>query len=789
MTQKVENTPIRRWWDGWLALILISTVTMVALRLWATQWDDDLYILVFLSFFAALTGLALGYSYFSTLVSILISAVYGLFISGWLFGLTVDIDLPWRERIFYFLGWRLRYTTEQFLNGKPVTDPILFLALLSLLIWILGTLSTYLILRKGATWAALLPLGITLLVIGQYDQDLARNMQFLMGFIFLSLLILGRMTFLRFQKQWHSEGIGTPTDTHTDLTKTLVILALALLIIAWAVPVTPRQITRYSQFWDNVSQSWDQFWDEIPDIFTITRSSPSTTAGVFGDTLGLGNGTPSSENIVFTVKLDTDGLSGYRNYWRARSYDTYEDGDWSTRLDLAQDFLFPENFDIRYTTDLGQTERYTFTSDTNRMINLYTTGQPLWVSRPVIKLSQAISSREEDLVALIADPAIISEDTYQVESRVNLPTIIQLRNASQEYPEWLLPYLQLPDDFSEDIASLALDITDIYNNSYDKASAITRYLRQNIEYSRTIPNHPNRVDPMEWFLFDIKTGFCNYYATAQVLMLRSLGIPARIGVGYAQGEYDSETESYIVRRLDSHAWPEVYFVGIGWVIFEPTTAQPTLSLPLGEEKLDDEVLPLLPEDTGIEDRLLEPGGIPTQTLDDIQDERSETGKGLFNLQPKHIVWIMLSLFALGLLAWIFIRYRPPHIKLKIDPLPVVLERTLVKHNKSVPKWLKRWRYRVQMSVPERAYRQLGWSMQIMGQTLNPADTATERAMRLTALLPELEQPARDIINEYYLDRFSHHIINEERAKRTAKKVRNLAVKARFQQLFKLFKKT
>jgi len=789
MTQKVENTPTRRWWDGWIALILISTVTMVALRLWATQWADDLYILVFLSFFAALTGLALGYSYFSTLVSILISAVYGLFISGWLFGLTVDINLPWRERIFYFLGWRLRYTTEQFLTRKPITDPILFLTVLAILIWIFGTLSAYLIIRKGATWAALLPLGITLLVIGQYDQDLARNMQFLMVFIFFSLLILGRMTFLRFQKQWHSEGIGTPTDTHTDLAKTLVILALALLIIAWAVPVTPRQITRYSQFWDNVSQSWDQFWDEIPDIFTITRSSPSTTASVFGDTLGLGNGTPSSENIVFTVRLDTDGLSGYRNYWRARSYDTYEDGDWSTRPDLAEDFLFPENFDIRYTTDRGQTERYTFTSDTNRMINLYTTGQPLWVSRPVIKLSQSISAREEDLVALIADPAIISEDTYQVESRVNLPTIIELRNASQEYPEWLLPYLQLPEDFSEDIANLALDITDIYNDPYDKATAITRYLRQNIEYSRTIPNRPNRADPMEWFLFDVRTGFCNYYATAEVLMLRSLGIPARIGVGYAQGEYDSEIDSYIVRRLDSHAWPEVYFVGIGWVIFEPTTAQPTISLPLGEEKLDEEGLPLLPEDNGLEDRLPEPGGIPTEALDDIEADQGETGKGLFNLQPKHIVWIILSLFTLGLLSWIFIRYRPSYIKLKIDPLPVVLERTLVKHNKSAPEWLKRWRYRVQMSVPERAYRQLGWSIRIMGKSLDPAETATERALRLTALLPELEQPARDIINEYHLDRFSHHIINEERAKQAAKKVRNLAVKARFQQLFKFLKKT
>jgi hypothetical protein len=72
--------------------------------------------------------------------------------------------------------------------------------------------------------------------------------------------------------------------------------------------------------------------------------------------------------------------------------------------------------------------------------------------------------------------------------------------------------------------------------------------------------------------------------------------------------------------------------------------------------------------------------------------------------------------------------------------------------------------------------------------VNPAETATERALRLTAILPDVEQPARDIINEYHLDRFSHHIINEERAKQAARRIRNLAIKARFQQLFKFLKK-
>ena len=788
MTQKVEYLAKRRWWDLWIALTIIAAVIMVAARLWTTEWAPDLYILVFLSFFAGLTGVALGSSRFSAWVAGIISAVYGLFITGWLFGLTVDMELPWRERIFYFLGWRLRYTFEQFITNKPITDPILFLTVLAALIWIIGTLSTFLIIRKGVIWPALLPLGVTLLVIGHFDQNLIRNTRFLMTFIFFTLLVLGRMTFLRLQKQWLMEGIGTPSDTHSDLSKTLIILAFVLLIIAWAVPVTPSQVTGYSRFWEGVTQTWDQFWDQVPDLITITRNPTRSTAGIFGDTLELGNGSPSSEDIVFTVKLETGGLPDYRNYWRARVYDTYEDDDWSTNPGLVENYLFPENFNINYPTpDLGQIQRYTFTSDTNRMINLYAPGQPVWASRPVNALTQPISDSDQDLVALIADPAIAAEDTYQVEARVHIPTINELRNASQDFPEWLNRYLQLPEDFSEDVAALAVDITDIYNNPYDKAAAVTRYLRQNIEYSRTIPDRPNRVDPMEWFLFDTRTGFCNYYATAQVLMLRSLGIPARIGVGYAQGEFDSEIDSYVVRRLDSHAWPEVYFMDIGWVIFEPTTDQPAVSLPLGEEEINEEGLPILPENP-IEDRLPEPGGIPTEAVDDAGADEMDGERGLINIQPRVIVWIILSLFVLGLGLWMLIRYRPSHIKLKLDPLPVILERALLKRNMSVPLWLQRWRYRSLMSAPERAYRQLGWSIRIMGQPLDPAETPRERAQRLKDLLPGMEVPVQEIINEYHLDQFSHHIINEERAKRAAQKVRNLAIKTRLQQLFTFPKK-
>jgi hypothetical protein len=79
---------------------------------------------------------------------------------------------------------------------------------------------------------------------------------------------------------------------------------------------------------------------------------------------------------------------------------------------------------------------------------------------------------------------------------------------------------------------------------------------------------------VDYFLFDLQQGYCDYYATAMVVMARSLGIPARLAVGYATGEYDPELEAYQVTRANAHSWAEVYFPEYGWIRFEPTATLP-----------------------------------------------------------------------------------------------------------------------------------------------------------------------------------------------------------------------
>ncbi len=785
MMLKDNTASTERWWDIWIAVFAVSIITVVAGRLWITEWTQDLHLLLFLSIIAGLTGLALGYSHFSPFVSAFISTYYGVFCIGWLFGTTIDKDIAWRERILNHIGWRLRLGIEQYIAGEAATDPILFLTVMAILLWIMASTATFILIRQGSAWSILVPLGITLMVISHYDQNLPRNTRFLISFIFLTLLILGRVNFLHYRNKWRKEGIHVTQETQADLVKALLVFSLVLVVLAWVIPVTPQQMTRYAQLWQRITDPWDRFTARFADLLVLDPASNTTMITFFGEIIGLGTGSPISEEVVFIVEVDIAPPAGYRNYWRTRSYDRYENDQWSSTPGLTRTMRFPDDFSIAYPQWAdSQTAAYTFTTQVGRMGNLYVTGMPTWISRPVETITQPLAETEEDLVALIATPLVFAGETYQVETLVSRPTASDLRRTSTDYLEWLDRYLQLPDDFSPEVAALAENISARTSHPYDIAADITRYLRINIEYTRTIPPVPPGTDPMEWFLFEEQVGFCNYYATAQVLMLRALGIPTRFVVGYAEGEYDSDSQTFTVRKEDSHAWPEVYFMDYGWVPFEPTASQPALILPVGfDPDAPDNALP--ERDTPIMDEDFDD---PLAALDEMLDSDQVGFEGITDIIPRRfegiqVVWAMLIIFLLVLLLGITIMIRPGLFKINIEPLPVLLERALVKRGKMVPNWLQRWSYFASISPAERAYRHLCRSIKILGQPLDPAQTPSERAQTLTKLIPQAYQPALEIVGEYHVEKFSTHIINEQLARTAGRRVLGLALETRLRHLF------
>ena len=100
-------------------------------------------------------------------------------------------------------------------------------------------------------------------------------------------------------------------------------------------------------------------------------------------------------------------------------------------------------------------------------------------------------------------------------------------------------------------------------NTYDKAVAIETYLREEMEYTTLQQEIPHDADVVDYFLFESKKGFSDFFASSMAVMLRTQGIPTRMVLGFGPGEPDPEKEGFIIRDKDSHSWPEVYFGALG----------------------------------------------------------------------------------------------------------------------------------------------------------------------------------------------------------------------------------
>jgi transglutaminase-like putative cysteine protease len=155
---------------------------------------------------------------------------------------------------------------------------------------------------------------------------------------------------------------------------------------------------------------------------------------------------------------------------------------------------------------------------------------------------------------------------------ISIPSILKISDrdvVSPDYPKRIREhFLQLPA-VSAQVRELAQSITETSGTQYEKARAVERHLRQNYRYSLDVGTAVMK-NPIEDFLFVRKSGYCEHYASAMVILLRTLGIPARLATGFLPGEWNDFGHYYTVRQRDAHAWVEVYFPVSGWVTFDPT---------------------------------------------------------------------------------------------------------------------------------------------------------------------------------------------------------------------------
>jgi len=148
-----------------------------------------------------------------------------------------------------------------------------------------------------------------------------------------------------------------------------------------------------------------------------------------------------------------------------------------------------------------------------------------------------------------------------------------------------------------------------------------------------------------------------------------------------------------------------------------------------------------------------------------------------------VAWILLIVFLLVMVLAVLILQRPDLFKITIDPLPVLLERLLLKCGKTVPDWLRRWSDLARMSPAQKAYRRLCRSLKILGLPSDPSLTPAERAQMLTRRIPQAYQPALEIVEQYHLDQFSDHLMIQGQSTAAGWQVLRMALKTRLRNIF------
>ena len=176
--------------------------------------------------------------------------------------------------------------------------------------------------------------------------------------------------------------------------------------------------------------------------------------------------------------------------------------------------------------------------------------------------------------------------TYTVHSDTHEPPPERLRAESAARPNVATPnlrrpfetYLQLPASLDTRVGSLALLVAQRAGarNAYDAARAVEAHLNSDAyggDYSYSLDMRAQGPDPLSDFLFNVRAGHCEYFATSMAVMLRTLGVPTRVVNGFQPGEYNAAADAYVVRQADAHSWVEVYFASEdAWVAFDPTPA-------------------------------------------------------------------------------------------------------------------------------------------------------------------------------------------------------------------------
>jgi len=487
------------------------------------------------------------------------------------------------------IGVRIWEWGKSLLQGHSFYDPVAITFLWSLAIFGVVIWSVWRIVINSKPLSGFLPalalISITVTIVGKTPY----NMVFMLGATLASMILIQQDVR---ERLWLASKLSFSSAIRRNVLIASTILTVGLMVLSLATP--SLSIQSVSDYFRTLSGEAPEDESDLAQSFgfaprtegvEIDPLTAARTGGLPNQHL-LQSRNELSDDVIMVVKVESPQpeLIEPPLYLRNLVYDKYIGSGWESR---ATEFV---NYSAGEEILLGRPDRAIPVRQQVQLVQegpnyLYATGTPNSVDKD-FKVAWRVRDYQNEILDIFG--ATVEDDSYRVDSYVNEFTADELRTGDQVYPDWIRDrYMSLPSNIPEEVLSLALELTATELTPYDRAVAIERFLRK-IPYSLDVGIGPAGVDIVDYFLFRLKKGYCDHYASSMVVLARAAGIPARYVVGYIGENYDEAEDVFIITADQSHAWVEVYFSGFGWIPFEPTGGRPAMDRP-------QEPIPELPE--------------------------------------------------------------------------------------------------------------------------------------------------------------------------------------------------
>ena len=546
-----------RFRGGWFALpIYLVVISMYPLSLQHADWVEISSQFWWIAIAGVLAGTLLGNGQIRFTRAILAGGTLGMLMITLSTTFASTGGVAFRDKLTHFAILVNNWIT-QVLAGEAASDPTVFVLFLGASVWCATFVGSFVLARNGRIWDAVIFNGACLVI--NVSVALTNLYPDLIVFTLAVLVLLVRIHIVNLQERWVRQNIVPSGEMDWRLLRGGLTWTAVLVIMSLVTPrVGAAEVLNgaWSTFegpYHSVEAEWQRFFAGV--------SGPSRIRGVsFSDSIRLGQAPNLGDRVVMTVEAPAG------HFWRAVTYDFYTGAGWrTTESDKADKITLPtadrEAFQARFDIIVPHSNI------------LFGANEPQKVDVPYQFYTGSDKTYSTSLHALNRSQAA---GTYTVTSLVSTADKQTLRKAAATYPDYIkAKYLQLPSTLPPRVKSLAHSLLDNIPNAYDKAETLENFLRSPpYSYSPQVKATPPGKDPIEYFLFDLKQDFCEYFASAMVVMLREAGVPARLVEGFTTGAYDSASNAYVVKEQDAHAWVEVYFPQYGWIEFEPTPSQP-----------------------------------------------------------------------------------------------------------------------------------------------------------------------------------------------------------------------